>query len=324
MTSEYAVLPPYTTAARAIAMLREEAPDKETIYLSFIVDAQRRLVGQVSLKDLILAPPRSAVRTIMNREVAFVRAMDDREEAARLIAKYDLLALPVVNEQDALVGIITHDDAMDVMDLEYTEDMEKFMAIVGRHEDQHYLRTPVLTHFAKRAPWIIVLAALGMVSGMVVTGHQGMLASLVILAAFMPMLADTGGNTGSQSAALIIRGLALGQISAADTLKVLWKELRVALLLSVLLGFLTFIRVLFFSGGPQLPAGVSLELIGGAIALALSLQVVSATLIGALLPIAAAALKLDPAVAASPALTTIVDITGLLIYFTTVTLLVPM
>ena len=219
----------------------------------------------------------------------FARVLEDQEEAARKISKYDLLALPVANEHDVLVGIVTYDDALDVLNQEHTEDMEKFMAITGRHEEVPYLRTSVWTHFRNRVIWIILLAALGMVSGMVIRGFESTLMNLMILAMFMPMLADTGGNTGGQSATVVIRSLALREVSGADTLTTLWKELRISVLLSLVLRVMTFGGVLLFAGGEALPMVAHL-------------------------------FRLDPAVMASPALTTFVDITGLLIYFSTVRL----
>jgi magnesium transporter len=321
MTSDYATLSPEQSAAEAIAKLRREAPDKETIYYSYVVDSGRRLIGFLSLKDLILARPEKQVKEIMHRDLIFARVTDDQEDAARKIAKYDLIALPVVNGNDVLVGIITHDDAIDIINQEHTEDMEKFMAITGSHETGAYLRTSSWQHFKNRYVWLVVLAALGLVSGYIVQSFEGMLLQFAVLAAFMPMLADTGGNTGSQSATLVVRALALREISPGDILRVLWKEFQVGLPLALLLAVLAFGRVLFFAGSSSRPESFSLSLIGLAIGVALGIQVLTATLIGALLPIAAAKLKFDPAVVASPALTTIVDITGLFIYFTTVKLL---
>ncbi len=317
MTSDYATLSPKLTASQAIERLREVAPDKETIYYAYVVDEQRRLMGFVSLKDLIVSRRDARVEDIMHREVISARVTDDQEEAARIIQKYDLLALPVLNGNDALVGIITHDDALDVMTQEHTEDMEKLMAITGSHEAGIYLKTSSWVHFKNRAYWIIGLAALGLVSGMIIHSFEATLTQMLILALYMPMVADTGGNTGSQSATVVVRALALHEISPGDVAKVLFKELKVAALLAVILGLLSWGKVMFLSQHTDLPAGFSLAPIGGAIALALGLQVITATLIGAVLPLAAAKMKWDPAVVASPALTTIVDITGLLIYFAT-------
>lgn len=317
MTSEYATLTPDLTASEAIARLRLEAPDKETIYYSYVIGEKRELLGFVSLKDLILARPEARVRDIMRRDVIFAYVTDDQEDAARKIQQYDLIALPVVNGQKTLVGIITHDDALDIVTREHTEDMEKFMAIAGRHEDRAYLRTSAWEHFKNRSLWILVLALLGFVSGYIVQSFEGLLLQFAILATFMPMLADTGGNTGSQSATLVVRALALKEVSAKDALRVVAKEIRVSLLLGLLLAAVAFARVLIFSGKSSFPAGCSAWTVALAVSIALALQVISSTLIGALLPLGAAKLKFDPAVVASPALTTIVDITGLLIFFLT-------
>ncbi len=321
MTSDYAALSPELTASQAIERLREVAPDRETIYYAYVVDENRKLVGFVSLKDLIVARRDARVDAIMHRDVILARVDEDQEEAARKIQKYDLLALPVVDAADGLVGIITHDDAIDIITQEQTEDMEKFMAIAGPHEDAVYMKTSAWEHFKNRSPWILALAFLGLVSGIIVQNFEGLLLQFTVLAAFMPMLADTGGNTGSQSATLVVRALALKEISPRDILRILVMELRVAMLLAVLLGGVAFARVIFFGGGSGIPAAYSAARIGLAISLALGIQVVTSTLIGALLPLGAAKLKWDPAVVASPALTTIVDITGLLIYFTTAKLL---
>jgi len=285
------------------------------------VDEERRLRGFVSLKDLILAPPDSRVADIAHTDIVFARADEDQEEAANKIATYDLLALPVVNGNDVLVGIVTHDDALDVLRQEQSEDMEKLMAIGGPHRVGAYLTTPAWAHFRNRVTWIVGLALLGLVSGIIIHGFEGTLMNLMILALYMPMVADTGGNTGSQSATVVVRALALREISARDAARVLLKELRVGLLLAVVLGAVAFGKVLFLSQGTPIPAEFSLAGVALAIATALALQVVTATLVGAILPLVATALGCDPAVVASPALTTIVDITGLLIYFTTARLM---
>ena len=317
MTSDYATISPEMTSSQAIEHLRKIAPDKETIYYSYVVDRRRRLIGFVSLKDLILAPRTVQVKEIMHRDVIFVRVEDDQEKAALLIQKYDLLALPVVNGNNVLVGIITYDDAMDVLTQEQTEDMEKFMAITGSHEVAVYMRTSAWDQFKNRAPWVVILALLGFISGAVVQKFEMLLMNFTILAAFMPMLADTGGNTGSQSATMIVRALALQEIRPKNLLRVLYKESQIAILLGILLGMIAYGRFLLVAGSYQ-GEGVPLGKIGIAVALALCFQVITATLIGAILPLGAALFHFDPAVVASPALTTIVDITGLLIYFSTV------
>jgi magnesium transporter len=321
MTSEYVALTASITAGQAIEKIRLEAPDKETIYYAYVVDQKRRLLGFVSLKDLILAKPGTLIRDIMEADVIYANVADDQEDAARKIGKYDLIALPVVNGNNTLVGIITHDDALDILNQEYTEDMEKFMAIAGKHEAGTYLSTPSLVHFKNRAYWIVTLAAVGLISGVIVHSFSGTLLQFMILALYMPMIADTGGNCGSQAATVIIRALAVKEISTRDALKVFFKEIKIALLISVTLGLLGFGKVLLLSSHKDAPQGYSLETIAFAIALALSVQVISATVIGSMLPIFVTKMKLDPAIVASPALTTIVDITGLTIYFTTAKLL---
>lgn len=316
MTSDYATLTPELTAARAIERLRDVAPDKETIYYSYVVDDRRRLLGFASLRDLIVARRDIRVEEIMHRDVIFARVEDDQEDAARKIQKYDLIALPVIDGGDSLVGIITHDDAFDIITQEHTEDVEKLMAIAGSHEAGVYLQTSSWVHFRNRASWVVALAALGLVSGIVIHSFEETLMNLMILALYMPMMAGTGGNTGSQAATMVVRALALREISPRDVFKILFKEFKVAVLLAVVLAVLAWGKVQVLSGDSELPAGISFGKTAVVISVALGLQVVTSTLIGALLPLGAARMKWDPAVVASPALTTIVDITGLLIYFT--------
>jgi len=316
MTSDYATISPSLTAREAIDLLRRVAPDKETIYVSYIVDADRRLIGHLSLRDLILASPGRRVADLMNHETITATVDEDQEVVARKIAKFDLLALPVVDASGVLVGIVTHDDALDILQQEQQEDLEKFMAITGSHEPGAYLRTPSWVHFKNRVYWVSGLAIAGIFSGMIIHSFEGALEQLIILALYMPMIADSGGNTGSQTATVVVRALALGEVIPRDALRILFKELKIALLLALILGAIAFVKVLFLSAGAEVPLGFSLSRIALAISLALMVQAVTATLIGALLPIGAARLRLDPAVVASPALTTVVDITGLLIYFT--------
>lgn len=315
MTSEYAVLTPDLTVEEAITKLRREAPDKETIYYTYVVDNNQKLIGFVSLKDLILAPPKARVRDIMHEDVIYARAYDDQEEVARMIQKYDLLAIPVVDENDRLVGIITYDDAMDILQQEQQEDVEKLMAIGGAHEVGAYMKLSTWEHFKSRIPWILGLALLGFISGYIVQSYESILLQVAILASFMPMLADTGGNAGSQSATLVIRALALKEISTRDALKILVKEFKVAFLMAAVLALVAYLRVLLFIGQSSSSGTISPIKVGMAVAVALAIQVISSTLIGAFLPLIASSFKLDPAVVASPMLTTIVDITGLFIFF---------
>lgn len=315
MTSEYAALTPDLTVEKAIAKLRREAPDKETIYYCYVVDSNQKLIGFVSLKDLILAPPGAKVGDIMHKDIIYAKAYDDQEEVARLIQKYDLLAIPIVDENDRLVGIITHDDAMDILQQEQQEDVEKLMAIGGAHEVGAYMKLSTWDHFKSRIPWILALALLGFISGYIVQTYESILIQVAILASFMPMLADTGGNAGSQSATLVIRALALKEISTRDALKILIKEFKVSFLMAIVLAAVAYLRVLLFIGHSSTAGNLSPLRVGIAVAIALAIQVITSTLIGAFLPLIASSLKFDPAVVASPMLTTIVDISGLFIFF---------
>lgn len=324
MSSDYATLRPGVTVAQALEQVRIQAPTRETIYYIYVVNTEHRLIGFVSLKGLILAAPTQLVQDIMHEEVISADVSEDQEAVARKIEKYDLLAIPVTDAGQKLVGIITQDDALDVIRQEQQEDVEKFMAIRGSHAAGEYLRTSALQHFKNRVVWVVILGVIGLLSGLIVQNYEGLLLHFAILAAFMPMLTDTGGNTGSQSATLVIRALALDEIQPKDLLRIIFKEFKVSLMLAVVLAVVAFGRVMAFGGGSTMPAGVSLVWVGTAISIALALQVVSATLIGAILPLIAAKMKWDPAVVASPALTTIVDITGLLLFFGTAKLLLPM
>jgi magnesium transporter len=321
MTTEYISLPAGLNAEQAMSRIRKEAPDNESIYNSYIIDRRGRPLGVVNLRDLILAEPDALLRDIMDDQVATVGVDEDREESIYKLTRYALVDLPVVDSKGKMLGIVTHDDAMLALERERTEDMERFMAISGTHDDSAYLRIPVWTHFKHRLPWLVILAAFGLVSGAILQGFEDTLMNLMILAFYMPMLADTGGNTGSQAATVVVRALALKEIAYTDAFRVLWKEMKVALMLSMVLGFLALLRVLVFTSAAQLPLGMDMLDIGLVIALALSIQVLSATVIGAALPLVAARFGADPALVASPALTTAVDITGLLIYFGTAKLL---
>ncbi|HMO41311.1 MAG TPA: magnesium transporter [Saprospiraceae bacterium] len=315
MSTDFATVQEDMSCAEAIAKVRIDAPSKRTIYYIYVVNDNQELQGFITLKSLIMNEPETLVSQAMHREFAFARADEDREEVARLIEKYDLVALPVVNHKNQLVGIVTHDEAIDVIRAEHTEDMEKFMGIVQTQEEFDYMKTSTWQHFRKRVVWLVSLAALGIISGIIIHQYESALEQLLILALYMPMMADTGGNSGSQAATVIIRALALGQVTIAHWLRIIWKEVRVALLLSVCLGLLAYAKVLFLSWETEIPAVYSLGKIAFVIALALALQVISSTIIGAGLPLIVKRLGGDPALVASPAITTVVDVTGLLIYF---------
>jgi magnesium transporter len=290
------------------------------VYYAYVVNDEQTLLGFVTLKDLIMADPAQMIADVVHREFVFVYVDEDREEVAKKIEKYDLIAIPVVNRQMQLMGVVTHDEAIDIIRAEQTEDLEKFMGISQRDTELNYLETSSWKHFQKRVTWVVTLAAVGIISGMIIHNYEKALEKMLILALYMPMVADTGGNVGSQAATVIVRALALGEFSVRAWLKVIWKETKVSSLLALCLGLLAFAKVLFLSWETEIPAEYSLFKVAFVISLALSLQVITATVIGAALPLIVKAFGGDPAVAASPAITTIVDITGLLIYFGTATL----
>lgn len=315
MTTDYIAFPETLTVQQAINRIRLEGAQKESISLVFVVEKNRVLSGYATLESLILAKPNALLKEIKKPVIAAVTADSDREEASYTITKYGLIVLPVVDKTGILIGIITHDDAMEVVEAERTEDMERFMAIAGKHKDTTYLKTSVVSEFSRRIPWLVILALFSTFSGIVLQSYESTISSLMLLTFYMPMLTDMGGNTGSQSATVVVRALALKEIEASDIFRVIWKELRVALMLAVILGGIAMLRISLTSGEVFIPETLTLFRIGCAISLALSAQVVSATIIGALLPLVCALFKFDPALVASPALTTIVDITGLVIYF---------
>lgn len=315
MITDFATVSKDMTCFEAIQQVRKDSPSKKTIYYVYVVNSDKTLVGFITLKDLIIAEPDVLVEDELHTEFVFGYLEDTSESVAKKIDKYQLVALPILNDKNQLVGIVTHDEALDVIQAEHTEDMERFMGILSNNEELDYNETSIFGHFKKRVFWLVTLAIVGIISGLIIHSYEGALAQMMILALYMPMVADTGGNAGSQSATVVIRALALGQITIKSWLKVLWKETRIALMLSICLGVLAFAKVVFLSWETDIPAAYSLVSIGGVIALALSLQVISSTIIGAILPILVRRFGGDPAVAASPAITTIVDISGLLIYF---------
>ncbi|MGI6466451.1 MAG: magnesium transporter [Sphaerochaetaceae bacterium] len=321
MTSKFLYVTDDMSAEQTIDYVRRIAKEIETPYDIYVVDLQNKLIGSITLKDLILSSPNQLVKDLMTSDLIYAVTSDSRESAVKKISKYDIISLPVVDEQESLVGIITYDDAFDAMESEYTEDMEKFMAISGSHTDESYFSISVFRHFSNRIVWVVILAFVGLLSGVVLHRYEDTLSQFMILALYLPMLMDTGGNTGSQAATIVIRSLAIGDIEGSDLLKVLWKEFQVSFLTAIVIAFIAFSRVMLMSRGTIIPSEYLLVDIAFAIAIALSLQVISSTIVGAALPLIVSKLKMDPAVVASPAITTIVDITGLLIYFASVTII---
>ncbi|MFN6947293.1 MAG: magnesium transporter, partial [Cytophagaceae bacterium] len=315
MSTDFATVLSEMTCAEAIEKVRSDAPSKKTIYYVYVTDKNQQLQGFITLKDLIMAEPFVRVENALHKDFVYAYVDEDREKVALQIEKYDLVAIPILNRENQLVGIVTHDEAIDVIRAEHSEDMQKFMGIAQANEAFDYMGTGTFKHFQKRVVWIVSLAAVGIISGVIIHSYENALEKLLILALYMPMVADTGGNSGSQAATVVVRALALGQITIRNWFVILWKEAKVSLLLAVCLGLLAYGKVLFLSWETDIPSAYSLPLIALMISLALALQVVTATVIGAGLPLLVKRFGGDPAVAASPAITTVVDITGLLIYF---------
>ncbi|GJM60384.1 magnesium transporter [Persicobacter diffluens] len=320
MSTDFATVMEKLTCAEAIDKVRRDAPSKKMIYYIYAVDQDMRLQGFLTMKDLIMATPETLVKEVVHHNYVASEVSDDRELVAQKIEMYDLVALPVVNQFGQLVGIVTHDEAIEVIRQEQTEDMEKFMGIMPEEDPENYFDTSTLQHFKKRVVWIVGLAALGIISGMIIHRFEDALEKMIILALYMPMMADTGGNSGSQSATVVIRAMALGQINLKQWVKVIWKEIKISAMLALLLAILTMAKVLFLSSAANIPEGFSLLEIASVIALALGTQVITSAIIGTGLPLTVKKFGGDPAVVASPAITTIVDITGLLIYFGMATL----
>lgn len=307
------------TVKQALDELKNVQDSAETLARIFVTDERDRPIGFIRLRDLAFASWGTPVRDIMLEVNESILATADQEEAASMVRKYDLLALPVVDEGNRLLGAITYDDAMEILEEESTEDMEKQAGIAGEQSEESYLRTRIIIHLKRRTGWLLGLGFLAIASGYVMIQFEPVLNSVFLLALFLPMVIATGGNTGGQASTMVIRAMSLGELEARDSLQVAWKELRLGIFQGLILGTALALTCLFLLP-LLLPAaieGVSLPHFTLAVSLALTIQVVASTLIGALLPIGACAIKLDPAVIAAPAITTIVDVSGMLIYFTT-------
>ena len=314
MSTDFATVIEDMTIKQAIQKLREDSPSKKMIYYIYVVDKNMQMMGFVSLKDLIMAAPDEKVASVLHENFVCAEVNDDRESVAQQVEKYDLVAIPILNEEKQLVGIVRYDDAMDVIRAEETEDMEKFMGIVSDEETSDYLKASSFQHFRKRVTWIIGLFIASILSEMIIHRHEALLGRLTVLALYLPMIAGAGGNAGGQAATVVIRAVSLGQVTLRDWLKVILKEAKVAFLLAFCLFFLAFLKVIILSGNVILENHNTYSL-AFAIALSLSLQVITSTVVGAALPLIAKYFNGDPAVAASPAITTLVDITGMAIYF---------
>ena len=313
MTTEYVSLRPSMTVEEAILRIRRQGVDKETIYTCYVLDKDRILLGLVTVKDLLLAEDdEMKIEDIMITNMIFVTTLTDQEEVARMFSKYNFIALPVVDGEGRMVGIVTFDDAMDVMEEEATEDMELMSGITP--SEKPYLRSSAFELFKNRVPWLMLMMVSATFTGLIITSFEGALAAQVALTAFIPMLMGTGGNSGSQSSVTVIRALSLDELEFSDIGTVIWKELRTSILCGIALAVVCFAKIWLVDkmlfGNHDITLMVDLV-----VCLALAVTVIMAKLVGCMLPMAAKAMKLDPAVMASPFISTIVDALSLLVYF---------
>ena len=313
MTTEYVSLRPKMTVEESLLRIRRQGVDKETIYTCYVTGPDRKLLGLVTVKDMLLAEDdEMPVSDIMITNLISVTTKTDQEEVAQMFSKYNFLALPVVDGENRMVGIVTFDDAMDVMVDEATEDMEIMGGMLP--SEKTYMKSSVLELFKNRIPWLLLLMVTATFTGLIITSFEDALATQVALTAFIPMLMGTGGNSGSQSSVTIIRALSLGELRFSDLPRVVWKEIRTAVLCGVVLSVVCFVKILIVDRWMLNNPEITL-LVASVVCLALCVTVLLAKITGALLPMAAKALHLDPAVMASPFITSIVDTLSLLVYF---------
>ena len=313
MTMEYVALRPSMTVGEAILRIRRQGVDKETIYTCYVIDTDRTLLGIVTVKDLLLAEDdETKISDIMISNLISVSTQDDQEEVAKMFSKYNFLALPVVDGENRMVGIVTFDDAMDVMEEETTEDMEIMAAMTP--SEKSYLKSTPFDLYKHRIPWLMLLMVSATFTGMIITTFEEALALLPALTAFIPMLMDTGGNCGSQSSVTVIRALSLDELELGDILTVMWKEIRTAVLCGLTLAAVCFLKILLVDRMLMGNTSISL-MVNAVVCLALGVTVVIAKVVGCSLPLLAKRIGFDPAVMASPFITTTVDALSLLVYF---------
>ncbi len=313
MTTEYVSLRPQMTTEEAIKRIRRTGVDKETIYTCYVTDEHSRvLVGYLTIRSLLLAEEGDLIRDIMDQNVIAVKTTDDKEEVARTLAKYDFIAVPVVDTENRLVGIVTVDDAIDVIEEEATEDIEKMASLVP--SDKPYLKLNVFEIWRNRIPWLLFLMLSATFTGIIITSFEERLAAQVALTAFIPMLTGTGGNAGSQASVTVIRSLSLGDLEFGDLVSVVWKESRVALLCGLALAAANFGKILLVDMLIMQNTGVTM-IVAATVCITLALTVFIAKIVGCVLPMVAQKVGLDPAVMASPFISTVVDALSLLVYF---------
>lgn len=318
MTTQIGRVTADMTVKEALTELQRDIEDTETLARIFVVDKDGRLVGKLRLRDLAFNTWDTPVRDLILDADEYILASADQEEAARLLTKYDLVVLPVVDEFHHLLGVITYDDALEIVEEESTEDIEKLAGIGGEQSEISYINTGAARHYQRRVVWLVGLAFVSIASGYVMFRFSETLEQAFILSLFLPMVVAAGGNSGGQAATMVIRAMALDEISAGNALRIAWKEARTGLMLGLTLGiaisaFITLVLPFMYSLGG---ADFEFTTLAMAVAVALTVQVLTSTVMGAMLPIAARSIKLDPAVVSSPSLSSIVDVTGMLIYFT--------
>lgn len=311
MTIEYVELRQSMTVKEAMEHIKETGLTKETVYTCYVTDKNRKLEGIISLRLLVVSPEDAVIADLMEDDVIYVETHDDQETVATVFRRYGFLALPVVDTEKRLTGIITVDDIMDVMEQEATEDFQKMAAMAP--SDDPYMTSSVFDLAKQRIVWLLVLMVAATISGYIISSYEGILSSVVVLASFMPMLMNTGGSSGSQASTLVIRGMATGEIELSDAAKVLWKEFRISIIVGVVLAMVNFGRLMLIT-----KAGL---LVSMTVSLTLVVTVVIAKLLGGLAPMAAKVFKLDPAIMAGPLITTFVDAISLIVYFSIATML---
>ena len=317
MTPEYVYLRKNMTVEEAFAKIRLVGVDKETIYSCYVTE-NRRLIGVVSVRSMLIAEPSAKVCDLMHENIISVKTTDDKEFVAGQIKKYGYLAIPVVDAEEKLVGIVTIDDAIDVIEEAANEDIQKMTAITP--DERPYLRSGAVKIWRQRVPWLILLMLLSTFTSKILGMYEGALSACIVLNSFIPMIMGTGGNAGSQSSVTIIRGLSLGEIKLRDTLRIVWKELRIALLCGLTIAPVTFLKAMYLDGLYAEADGLIIAIV---ISITIVVTICSAKLVGALLPVLAKIVHLDPAVMASPFITVIVDALSLVVYFTFASMLVP-
>lgn len=314
MTPDYISLRKNMTVGEALAYIKKEGMDRETVYTCYIKDEGRKLLGIVSLRTLVISEDHVLLADLMHEDTIYVNVLDDQEDVSDMFKKYGFLAIPVVDNEQRLVGIITVDDILDVIDEEATEDFQKMAGVAVSTEE--YLDMSVWRHFRNRIPWLFVLMCSYIITGSIITSFEAVLAQVIVLVAYLPMLMGTGGNSGSQSATLIIRSMAVGDVDLSDAGKVLWKELRVSFLIGVVLSTLNFARICWIEGnGPM---------IGLTVCSSMLLIVIAAKTIGSMLPMGAKKVGIDPALMASPMISSLTDMVSVITYFALATLILKL